>query len=71
MCPARALKLLFHVTDDLDITLMAHDELTQGKGFNFVYAYITPGNSILLGPPRGAAISVAGGAVARHQAVVE
>jgi iron complex outermembrane receptor protein len=48
------LKLLFHVTDDFDITLMGHDELTQGKGFNFVYAYITPGNSILLGPAPGA-----------------
>jgi iron complex outermembrane recepter protein len=46
---ARA-KLLFHVTDDLDVTFMAHDELTQGKGFNFVYSYITPGNSLLLGP---------------------
>jgi iron complex outermembrane recepter protein len=43
------LKLLFHVTDDLDVTLMAHDELTQGTGFNFVYAYITPGYHILTG----------------------
>jgi len=49
---ARA-KLLVHVTDDFDITLMAHDELTQGQGFNFVYNYITPGNLLLLGPNPG------------------
>lgn len=42
-------KVLFHATDDLDVTLMAHDERTEGKGFNFVYTYITPGNSLLLG----------------------
>jgi iron complex outermembrane recepter protein len=43
-------KVLFKVTDDLDVTLMAHDELTEGSGFNFVYAYITPGNCLLFTP---------------------
>src|SRR3984957_17545250 len=46
---ARA-KVLFKVTDDLDITVMAHNELTQGHGMNFVYSYITPG-AFLLAPP--------------------
>jgi iron complex outermembrane receptor protein len=46
---ARA-KLLFKVTDDLDVTVMAHNELTQGHGFNFVYTYITPGNDLLFTP---------------------
>jgi iron complex outermembrane recepter protein len=44
------LKLLFKVTDDLDVQLMAHDELTQGHGFNFVYTYITPGHDLLFTP---------------------
>jgi iron complex outermembrane receptor protein len=43
-------KVLFKVTDDLDVTLMAHNELTEGSGFNFVYAYITPGNCLLFTP---------------------
>jgi iron complex outermembrane recepter protein len=43
-------KLLFKVTDDLDVTVMAHNELTQGHGFNFVYTYITPGNDLLFTP---------------------
>src|SRR5882724_5449880 len=46
---ARA-KLLWKITDNIDVTLMAHSELTQGKGFNFVYAYITPGNDLLFTP---------------------
>jgi iron complex outermembrane receptor protein len=46
---ARA-KLLFKVTDDLDVTLMAHNENTIGSGFNFVYNYITPGNDLLFTP---------------------
>jgi iron complex outermembrane recepter protein len=46
---ARA-KLLFKLTDDLDVTLMAHNELTEGSGFNFVYAYITPGHDLLFTP---------------------
>jgi iron complex outermembrane recepter protein len=46
---ARA-KVLFKVTDDLDVTVMAHNELTQGHGMNFVYSYITPG-AFLLAPP--------------------
>ncbi len=44
-------KLLFKVTDDLDVTLMAHSELTQGHGFNFVYSYITPGHDLLFTAP--------------------
>lgn len=44
------IKLLFNVTDELDITLMAHNENTEGKGFNFVYNYITPGNDLLFTP---------------------
>lgn len=44
------IKLLFNVTDSLDVTLMAHNENTEGKGFNFVYAYITPGNDLLFTP---------------------
>ncbi len=44
------LKLLFKVTDNLDVQLMAHDELTQGHGFNFVYTYITPGHDLLFTP---------------------
>src|SRR6202011_2942971 len=43
-------KLLLNVTDNLDVTLMAHKELTQGRGFNFVYAYITPGHDLLFTP---------------------
>ena len=43
-------KLRFNVTDDLDVTLMVHSELTQGHGFNFVYTYITPGNDLLFTP---------------------
>jgi iron complex outermembrane recepter protein len=46
---ARA-KLLFKVTDDLDVTLMAHNENTIGSGMNFVYNYITPGNDLLFTP---------------------
>ncbi len=44
------LKLLFKVTDNLDVQLMAHDELTQGHGFNFIYTYITPGHDLLFTP---------------------
>ena len=44
------IKLLFNVTDNLDVTLMAHNENTEGKGFNFTYAYITPGHDLLFTP---------------------
>jgi iron complex outermembrane receptor protein len=44
------IKLRVNVTDSLDITLMAHNENTEGKGFNFVYSYITPGNDLLFTP---------------------
>ncbi|HEX4239815.1 MAG TPA: TonB-dependent receptor [Steroidobacteraceae bacterium] len=56
---ARA-KLLFKVTDDLDVTLMAHNENTQGHGFNFVYSYITPGASLLGAPPLSQAVLLPG-----------
>src|SRR5271170_4197571 len=44
------LKFLFKVTDNLDVQIMAHDELTEGTGFNFVYSYVTPGNCLLFTP---------------------
>ena len=44
------IKLLFNVTDNLDITLMAHNENTEGTGANLVYNYITPGNDLLFTP---------------------
>ena len=44
------IKLLFNVTDNLDVMLMAHNENTEGKGANFVYAYITPGHDLLFTP---------------------
>jgi iron complex outermembrane receptor protein len=44
------IKLRFNVTDNLDVTLMAHNENTEGKGANFVYNYITPGNDLLFTP---------------------
>jgi iron complex outermembrane receptor protein len=44
------IKLRFTVTDNLDVTLMAHNENTEGRGANFVYAYITPGNDLLFTP---------------------
>ncbi len=56
---ARA-KLLFKVTDDLDVTVMAHNELTQGHGFNFVYSYITPGAPLLGAPPLSQAVLLPG-----------
>jgi iron complex outermembrane recepter protein len=43
-------KLLWKITDDLDVTFMTRSELTQGKGFNFAYAYITPGHDLLFTP---------------------
>jgi len=44
------IKLRFSVTDNLDVTLMAHNENTEGRGANFVYAYITPGHDLLFTP---------------------
>jgi iron complex outermembrane recepter protein len=45
-------KLKIKLTDDLDVTLMAHVENTEGNLFNFVYTYITPGACLLTcGPP--------------------
>jgi iron complex outermembrane recepter protein len=43
-------KLLWKITDFLDVTLMARNEVTEGNGANFVYAYITPGNDLLFTP---------------------
>ena len=57
---ARA-KLKLAVTDDLDLTLMGHDENTVGTGFNFTYIYITPGNSFLFyGSPFTQAVMLPG-----------
>jgi iron complex outermembrane receptor protein len=57
---ARA-KLKLAITDDLDLTLMGHDENTVGTGFNFTYIYITPGNSFLFyGSPFTQAVMLPG-----------
>ena len=57
---ARA-KLKFAITDDLDLTLMGHDENTVGTGFNFTYIYITPGNTFLFyGSPFTQAVMLPG-----------
>jgi iron complex outermembrane recepter protein len=54
------LKLLFKLTDDLTVTLMGHNELTQGHGANFVYTYITPGATLLGAPPLSQAVLLPG-----------
>ena len=46
---ARA-KLKLALTDNLDVTLMGFLENTEGRGFNFVYTYITPGHDLLFTP---------------------
>jgi iron complex outermembrane receptor protein len=57
---ARA-KLKFLLTDDLDITLMGYNQNTVGKGFNFTYIYITPGNTFLFpGSPFTQAVMLPG-----------
>ena len=53
-------KVLFKVTDDLDVTVMAHNELTTGHGFNCVYTYITPGATLLGAPPLSQAVLLPG-----------
>lgn len=40
-------KLLFNVTDHFDITVMAHTAKSKSKGFNFVYAYLPPSQTLL------------------------
>jgi iron complex outermembrane receptor protein len=40
-------KLLFKVTDDLDVTLMARHAETRSSGYNFIYTYVTPGATLL------------------------
>jgi len=42
-------KLLFKVSDDFDILLMAHLDEQKSSGFNFVYTYLTPGANLLFG----------------------
>jgi iron complex outermembrane receptor protein len=44
------LKFRFEVTENLDVTLMARSENTEGRGANLVYAYITPGHDLLFTP---------------------
>ena len=54
-------KLKFTITDDLDLTLMGHYENTVSTGFNFVYIYITPGNTFLFpGSPFTQAVMLPG-----------
>jgi len=54
-------KLKFAITDALDLTLMGHDENTEGTGFNFTYIYITPGNTFLFpGSPFTQAVMLPG-----------
>jgi iron complex outermembrane receptor protein len=54
-------KLKVAITDDLDLTLMGHDENTVGTGFNFTYIYITPGNTFLFsGSPFTQAVMLPG-----------
>jgi iron complex outermembrane recepter protein len=43
-------KLLFKPTDDLDITLTGRYGLMTSNGMNFVYEYLTPGTTLLVGP---------------------
>jgi iron complex outermembrane recepter protein len=43
-------KILFKPTEDLDITLTGHYGHMQSQGFNFIYTYITPGTTLLVGP---------------------
>ncbi len=43
-------KLLFKPTDDLNITLTGHYGKMTSDGFNFVYTFITPGDTLLVGP---------------------
>jgi iron complex outermembrane receptor protein len=45
---ARA-KLLFKPNDNLDILLTANYALTRSRGANFVYSYISPGTTLLVG----------------------
>jgi iron complex outermembrane receptor protein len=42
-------KLLYHVTDDLDITLTGHFGYIRNDGANFVYSYLSPGSTLLVG----------------------
>lgn len=40
-------KLLFKITDDIDLTLAGRNARTRSEGYNFVYTYITPGATLL------------------------
>ncbi len=42
-------KLRCELTDHLDATLMGHYAEAKSTGFNFVYTYLTPGASLLVG----------------------
>ena len=42
-------KLLFKPNDNLDIQLMVNYALTRSEGANFVYAYLSPGATLLVG----------------------
>ena len=42
-------KLLFHLNDNLDASVMGRLSRTESTGFNFVYSYIDPGTTLLIG----------------------
>jgi iron complex outermembrane receptor protein len=44
------LKFAFNPTDDLDITLTGHYGRMTSDGFNLLYTFITPGDTLLVGP---------------------
>jgi iron complex outermembrane recepter protein len=52
-------KLKFEIGEDFDATLMGHYALSQSRGENFVYQYITPG-AFLLAPPLTQALVLQG-----------
>ncbi|HXL97097.1 MAG TPA: TonB-dependent receptor [Steroidobacteraceae bacterium] len=48
-------KLKFLLTDNVDLTLMAHLAQDRSDGFNFVYIYVPPG-AVLIGSPQSTAL---------------
>jgi len=42
-------KLLYHVTDNLDVTLAGHFGYTRNDGANLIYDYLSPGTTLLVG----------------------
>jgi iron complex outermembrane receptor protein len=48
-------KLKFLLTDNLDVTVMAHEAQDRSTGFNFVYLYVPPG-AFLIGSSQAVAL---------------